>query len=323
MKRAVIIGTGSYVPETVVSNEFFEKVGSSDEWIRSKLGIAERRISKGEATSVLAAKAAIKALHSARMNPDEIDLIILATATPDRPAPATSCSIQQIIGAHRAAAFDIAAVCSGALFAIATGCQFIESGMYRNVLVIGADTFSNITDWSRKDSVFFGDGAGAIVLSLTDENRGFLKFDLHTDGSGKDGFTIPGGGSENPASEETLKNGQHFFQMDGRAVFEAATTVLPQTINTILKSCDLKINQIRFLVPHQPSIRILQKTADIIGLPWSKVKTNMDRYANTSGGTIPIMLDETMKEEKLENDDILLFAAVGAGWTWGSAIYKV
>ena len=210
-------------------------------------------------------------------------------------------------------AFDISAVCSGALFATSTGVQYIKSGMYKNVLIIGADTFSTITDWSRRDAVFFGDGAGAIVLSSTTEDKGFIDFILHTDGTGKEHFTVPAGGSEQPASKETIDNGHHFFQMNGPEVYKTAIKVVPKCISEILSKNKRHVDEVKFLLPHQPSIKILQEVARRVDMPFEKVKTNMDRYANTSGGTIPIILDETLRKNELEKGDLLLFAAVGAG----------
>ena len=322
MINAFIRGTGSYAPKNVVKNDFFENVGSSDKWIYENLGIKERRISVGETTSDLAYKAGLAAIEDAGIIPGEIDLIILATATADRLAPSCACFVQEKLAANNAVAFDISAVCSGALFATATGVQFIKSGMYKNVLVIGADTFSNITDWSRRDSVFFGDGAGAILLSDTTEDKGFIDFLLHTDGIGKEYFTIPAGGSETPPSQESIDNRQHFFQMNGHEVFKTAIEVVPKCISKILANNNLTIDEIKFLLPHQPSIKILEEIAKRIKMPFEKVQTNMDRYANTSGGTIPIILDETLKNKRLEKGDLLLFAAVGAGWTWGTGLYK-
>lgn len=322
MINAFIRGTGSYAPKNVVKNDFFENVGSSDKWIYENLGIKERRISLGETTSDLAYKAGLAAIEDAGIIPGEVDLIILATATADRLAPSCACFVQEKLAANNAVAFDISAVCSGALFATATGVQFIKSGMYKNVLVIGADTFSNITDWSRRDSVFFGDGAGAILLSDTKEDKGFIDFLLHTDGTGKECFTIPAGGSETPPSQESIDNRQHFFQMNGHEVFKTAIEVVPKCISKILANNNLTIDEIKFLLPHQPSIKILEEIAKRIKMPFEKVQTNMDRYANTSGGTIPIILDETLKNKGLEKGDLLLFAAVGAGWTWGTGLYK-
>ena len=322
MANAYIKGTGSYAPKNVVKNEFFESVGSSDKWIFENLGIKERRISTGETTSDLAYQAGLIAIQDAGLKPHDIDLIILATATADRLAPSCACFVQEKLKATNAVAFDISAVCSGALFAIATGVQYIKSGMYQNVLVIGADTFSNITDWKRRDAVFFGDGAGALVLSHTTQDKGFVGFLLHTDGTGKDHFTIPGGGSEKPTSEQTLKNNEHTFRMNGPQVYKTAIDVVPKCIDQLLSKNNCDITQIKYLLPHQPSIKILQEIARRVGLPFEKVKTNMDRYANTSGGTIPIILDETLKNNTFETGELLLFAAVGAGWTWGTGLYK-
>ena len=322
MINAYIKGTGSYAPKNIVKNDHFESIGSSDKWIYENLGIKERRISTGETTSDLAYKAAKVALTDAGLSPTDIDLIILATATPDRLAPSCACFVQEKLKATNAVAFDISAVCSGALFATSTGVQYIKTGMYKNVLVIGADTFSNITDWSRRDAVFFGDGAGALVLSSTTEDKGFIDFILRTDGTGKEHFTIPAGGSETPTSEDSIDKGEHYFQMNGSEVYKTAIEVVPKCISEILKKNDRTIDEVKFLLPHQPSIKILQEVARRVDLPFEKVKTNMDRYANTSGGTIPIILDETLKNNNFENGDLLLFAAVGAGWTWGTALYK-
>jgi len=322
MPNAIILGTGSCVPDKVLPNTHFERVGSNDAWIQERLGIKERRVVDGQTTSDIATGAALKAIEAAGISAEDIDLIVLATATPDRPAPATACAVQEKIGANNAVAFDISAVCSGALFALSTGCQYIASGMFRTVMVIGADTFSNITDWDRRDSVFFGDGAGAILLTATEEDRGFLQFELHSDGAGKDGFTVPAGGCEIPTTAETMAQGLHNFQMDGKAVFETAVSVVPPTIESVLAKCELTVDDIQCMLPHQPSIRILQEIARRVNLPWEKVRTNMDRYANTSGGTIPIVLDETWRSESFHAGDHILFAAVCAGWTWGAALYK-
>jgi len=321
-RNIYISGTGSNTPEKVIPNKYFEKVGSNDEWIYKNLGIKERRVVEDEATSDLATKAGKEAINNAGLQVTDIDLIIVATTTPDRQAPSCACFVQEKLGAFQAVAFDVAAVCSGALFTISVGYQFIKTGTYKNVLVIGADTFSNITDWQRRDSVFFGDGAGAMVLSETDEDKGFIDFDLHSDGRGKEHFTIPGGGSEQPASAESLSADQHYFQMNGKEVFKTAVKVVPQSIDYILNKNKLSIDHISYMVPHQPSIGILKKIAETVNLPFEKVTTNMDRYANTSGATIPLVLDEFHKAGKFKDGHHLLFAAVGAGWTWGTALYK-
>jgi 3-oxoacyl-[acyl-carrier-protein] synthase-3 len=324
VRNVKIIGTGSYTPETIYTNKYLESIlDTSDEWIQTNLGIKERRIAaKNQCTSDLASEAALKAIENSGLTKDNIDLIIVATATPDRLAPSTAAIVQDKIQAYNAVAFDIAAVCSGFLYGMSVASQFIAAGVYDNVLVIGVDTFSRITDWKRRDAVFFGDGAGAAVFSHGNVTEGFLAFRLYTDGRGKFNYTIPAGGSEMPATEETVRNGLHYFQMNGRAVYETGTKVLPVAIKQVLADTGLTIDDIDFLIPHQPSIKILQKTAEIIGLPWEKVMTNMDKYANTSGGTIPILLDEVNRAGKLKKGNTILFAAVGSGWTYGASILK-
>lgn len=324
VRNVKIIGTGSYTPTKVCTNEYLSGlIDTNSDWIIENLGIRERRIAAdNESTSDLASKAAVNAISNAGLTPADIDLIIVATATPDRLAPSTACIVQEKIKAFNAVAFDLAAVCSGFLYGMSVASQFIAAGVYDNVLVIGADTFSRITDWHRRDAVFFGDGAGAAVISNGSVQEGFLAFRLYSDGRGKWNFTIPAGGSEIPASKETVNKGLHYFQMNGRAVYETGTRVLPLAINQVLADTGLSINDIDFLIPHQPSIKILQKTAEIIGLPFEKVMTNMDKYANTSGGTIPILLDEVNRAGKLKKGNILLFAAVGSGWTYGASILK-
>lgn len=324
VRKVKIIGTGSYVPETIYTNEYLESIiDTNADWIFNTLGIKERRIAdNNESTSDLAWKAGKEAIKDAKLTVGDIDLIIVATATPDRLAPSTACFVQDKLKAYNAVAFDLAAVCSGFLFSMSVASQYIANGVYHNVLVIGADTFSKITDWSRRDAVFFGDGAGAAVISHANVNEGFLAFRLYSDGRGKYNFTVPAGGSELPSSNETIEKGLHYFQMDGREVYETGTKVLPKAINQVLSDTGLSINDIDYMIPHQPSIVILKKTAEIIGLPFEKVMTNMDKYANTSGGTIPILLDELKKSKRLNNGDIILFAAVGSGWTYGASIIK-
>lgn len=326
VRNVKITGTGSYVPEITYTNEYLQTiVPTTSEWIFSTLGIKERRIAlPTQATSDLAVIAAIRAISNAGLTAAQIDLIIVATATPDRPSPSTACIVQDKLKAYGAAAFDVSAVCSGFLYAMSIGSQFIASGFYENVLVIGADTFSKITDWQTRQSVFFGDGAGAAVLSHTngDPDSGLLAFRLFSDGRGKNHFTVPAGGSEMPASEQTVRDRLHYFQMNGREVYDTATTVLPIAIKKVLADSGLSIDDIDILIPHQPSIAILRKTAELIGLPFEKVMTNMDRYANTAGATIPLLLDEVNRSGRLTKGKNVLFAAVGAGWTWGAAIIK-
>lgn len=298
----MIVGTGSYVPERILTNVDLEKiVPTSSEWIYNTLGISERRVAgRDEYSSDLAVKAAERAISDAGLRARDIGMIIVATATPDRQAPSTACIVQDKLKAYNAVAFDLSAVCSGFLFGMSVATQF--AGVYDNALVIGVDTFSKITDWSSRDCVFFGDGAGAAVITY----GGLSQFKMYSDGRGKDSFTAPHGGC---------------FKMNGREVYDTAVTVLPEAINKVLQDAHMIIDDIDYMIPHQPSIGILKETARRIGLPFSKVLTNMDKYANTAGASIPILLDEARRSGKLDGKTVLL-AAVGSGWTWGAAIIK-
>lgn len=325
IKNVKIIGTGSYVPKMVYTNEYLETICPTNAaWIQENLGIKERHVAaEGEYTSDLATEAGLLAIEDANLSVLDIDLIIVATATPDRKAPSTASIVQYKMKAHNAAAFDIAAVCSGFLFAMSIGTQYIASGVYNNVLVIGADEFSSIIDWTRRDAVFFGDGAGAVVLTSADKTEGFLAYRLYTDTRENHfGFTVPAGGVEMPINDFVLARGLQYFSMNGKAVFNSAISVLPKAIKQVLEDTKLNISDIDLMIPHQPSIKILKKTAEIIGLPFEKVMTNMDKYANTSSGTIPILLDEVNRLGRIKKGDNVLFAAVGSGWTYGAAIIK-
>ncbi|MEG2759307.1 MAG: beta-ketoacyl-ACP synthase III [Rikenellaceae bacterium] len=325
VRNVKIIGTGSYAPDTIYTNEYLETIiPTSAEWIYDNLGIKERHIAaSNEATSDMASKAGVMAIDNAGLKATDIDLIIVATATPDRKAPSTAAIVQHKTGAKNAAAFDVSAVCSGFLFAMSVASQYIASGVYDNVLVIGADKFSSLIDWKRRDAVFFGDGAGAAVISASNSTEGFLAYRLYTS-TEEDmlGFTVPAGGSEMPITEDVLNEGLQYFQMNGKSVFKSATEALPKAINQVLTDTGLTIDDIDLMIPHQPSIKILEKTAEIIGLPFEKVMTNMDKYANTSGATIPILLDEVHRSGKIKKGNIILFAAVGSGWTYGASIIK-
>lgn len=325
VRNVKIIGTGSYAPSTIYTNKYLESLcPTNDEWIQTNLGIKERHIAQeGECTSDMATQAGLYAIEDAGLQVSNIDLIIVATATPDRKAPSTATIVQYKMQANNAAAFDVAAVCSGFLYAMSIGSQYIASGVYSNVLVIGADKFSSFIDWKRRDAVFFGDGAGAVVLSAGNVTEGFLAYRIYTDTRENHfGFTVPAGGSEIPLTQEAMEQGLQYFQMDGKAVFKSATEALPRAINQVLQDTGLTINDIDLMIPHQPSIKILIKTAEILGLPFEKVMHNMERYANTSSGTIPILLDECNKAGKIKKGDNVLFAAVGSGWTYGAAIIK-
>jgi 3-oxoacyl-[acyl-carrier-protein] synthase III len=304
-----VVGSGHYVPELIVHNRDLEATApTSHEWVAKNLGIQERRrIAAGETTADLAAAAARVALKDADIAADTIDMLILATSTPDRKSPSTACLVHEMLGLGTAAAFDLQAVCSGFLYAFSLAQSLLATGGANRVLVVGADCFSTITDWSRRDCVFFGDGAGAVVLERG-QGKGLYVSELYADGTGKDGFTV--------------FPGDKAFTMDARAVYDTATTVLPAAIENVLAQTNLSIKDIALLVPHQPSIRVLKETARIIGLPWQRVMTNMSRYANTSAGTIPIALAEALAQGRIASGDNVLFAAVGSGWTWGASVYR-
>ena len=311
LKDIKIGGTGSYTPEKVVtSEELAIKLGSDLDWIYQNLGIVERRIAApNEYSSDLGCKAAQNAINNAELSVNDIDLIIVATATPDRRAPSTACIIQEKLGiSNRCPSLDINAVCSGFLYAMSVGFQLIQAGAHRNVLVVGVDTFSKITDWERRDCVFFGDGAGAVVLQADPASESFFSSKLYADGTGKNCFTV--------------YPGDPFFTMDARAVYETGTSVLTQAVTEILSENGLESKDVAAVIPHQPSIRVLKRTADLLGIPFSKFKTNMQHYANTASATVPLLLDQVNRRGELKAGDLVVFAAVGSGWTWGAALYR-
>lgn len=322
-RRAAILGTGSYAPSYVRSNdEVAAGCGTNSAWIQDKLGITERRIaSEGELTSDMAVEAGRRALEAAGLKAEDLDLIIVATATPDRLAPSTACIVQGKLGARNAAAFDVNAVCSGFMFGMATAVNYIVGMGFQRVLVVGADCFSRFTDWTRRDAPFFGDGAGAAVFGPAVGDEGFRGFTLGSDGSGRNAFTIASGGSEHlpeRVSEEPLLR---HFQMDAQDVYRTATRVLPLAIREVLEKCGMEVTEIDHLVPHQASMNVLRTVAAELSLPLDRLHTNMDRYANTSSATIPLLLDESLRSGRIGKGQNVLFAAVGSGWTWGAALY--
>lgn len=324
LRRAAIIGTGSYTPINIRSNIDVESTsGTSAAWILENLGINERRIAaEGELNSDMASIAAIRSIEAAGLKPEDIQLIILATATPDRLAPSTACIVQNKIGAINAAAFDVNAVCAGYMFGLATAVNYIVGMGYSNVLVIGVDCFSRFTDWSRRDAAFFGDGAGAAVLSLAKDESGFGAFKLGSDGRGQFDFTILNGGSEVLSSSVRKNPGDEYFQMNAKEVLKVATRVLPEAINAVLLESEININNVHHLIPHQASMTVLKRVSEIIGLPLDRVRTNMKNYANTSSATIPILLDESVRSGLILKNEVVVFAAVGSGWAWGAALYR-
>ncbi|MEG1411573.1 MAG: beta-ketoacyl-ACP synthase III [Terrisporobacter sp.] len=322
--KAGIVGVGSYLPEKVISNFDFEKImDTSDEWIRTRTGISERRIvDKNEATSDLATKAAIKAIDDANLTPQDIDLIIVATITPDMVFPSTACLVQSNIKATKAVCFDLEAACSGFIYGITIAKQFIETNTYKHVLVIGSEAMSRILDYEdRSTSILFGDGAGAVVMGPVDEG-GVLSTNLGSDGNGKDYLNIPAGGSKQPASEETVKNRLHYVKMAGNDVFKFAVRIMQDASVKCIESANLDIQDIDYLIPHQANIRIIEASAKRLKLSMDKVHVNLDRYGNMSAASIPVALDEAYRDGKIKKGDNIVLVGFGGGLTWGASVIR-
>ncbi len=325
MKRAAITGVASYVPERVLTNQDLEQmVDTNDEWIVSRTGIRERRlVSDDQATSDMSVAAINKLLEKTGTDPMEIDTIIIATVTPDTLFPPTVALVQQKIGAKRAWGYDLSAACSGFLFAMKSGAGLIQGGANK-VIVVGADTMSSIVDYTdRNTCILFGDAAGAVLLEPTeDENFGIIDDILYVDGSGADTLYMSAGGSRRPASEETLKNREHFIYQDGRTVFKRASVDMATVSVEILDQNDLTADDVGIFIPHQANKRIIDVAAQRAGIPDDKVLMNIDRYGNTTAATIPLGLDEVIQEGRIKEGDLVLMAAFGAGYTWGSMILR-
>jgi len=323
--RSRIIGTGSYLPLRVLSNKDLEKmVDTSDAWIVERTGISERRIaSEDEAASDLACHAAEKAINDGGIKPSDIDFIIVATVTPDMLFPSTACLVQNRLGAKRAFAFDLSAACSGFIYALSVADQYIKSGMYQMGLVIGSDVFSKVTDWTdRNTCVLFGDGAGAVILKADTGDKGIVSSHLYSDGTSWDMLYVPGGGSRIPPGEDMINNRQQFVKMRGNETFKVAVNTMCASINDALKSNGLTANDIKLFIPHQANLRIIQAIGKKLNVPMERFMINLDRYGNTSAASIPIALDEAVKEGRIEEGDNILLEAFGGGLTWGAALIK-
>jgi len=319
--NAMITGVGMYTPDKIYDNKYFESiVETNDEWIKTRTGISERRILENGATSDLAANAAFDLFEKHNVNPEDIDAIIVATVTPDMFFPATACLVQNKIGAKNAWGFDLSAACSGFLFALQTGAAFVESGRYNKVLVIGADKMSAITDYTdRNICILFGDAGSAVLLEPTeDKSLGLQNTILRVDGSGKDSLYMLGGGSLNPASHETVDKKWHYIYQDGKAVFKVAVKGMADVSAELMKKSNLNSEDIAYLVPHQANLRIIDATAQRMGISKDKVMINIDRYGNTTAATIPLCLTEYYRDGKVKKGDNLILAAFGAGYTWGA-----
>jgi 3-oxoacyl-[acyl-carrier-protein] synthase-3 len=316
-----IIGTGSYLPDKILTNHDLEKmVDTSDAWITERTGIKERHIVvDGETTSMLAEKAALQAIEAAGIDKHNIDLIVVATTTPDQVFPSTACLLQQRLDLHGAPAFDVQAVCTGFVYALAVADKFIKSGTHRCALVVGAETMSRITDWNdRGTCVLFGDGAGAVILQA-DEEPGILSTHIHADGKYKDLLRVEAGVSN---GYQQLQNESAFMEMQGNEVFRMAVNTLGRIVDETLAFNDMDKTEIDWLVPHQANIRIIAATARKLKMPMDNVVVTVDKHGNTSGASVPLALDTAVRDGRINRGDMLLLEAFGGGFTWGSALIK-
>lgn len=323
--NAVITGWGMYAPSRVMTNDDLAKiVDTSDEWIVSRTGIRERRIAADdENTTTLSVHAARDALAVAGVDPALVDLVIVATCSPDYPLPATSVTVATALGATRAAGFDLQAACSGFLYGLATGSSFIRSGMYRRVLVIGVEVLSRFLNWSdRNTCVLFGDGAGAVLLEASDQPGGLLGFDLYSDGTGFEGIIVPAGGSVCPASPQTSAEGKHFIQMAGREVYKYATRQLAESASSALRDAGMTVDQVDQFVFHQANLRIIENVQHHLNIPDDKLYINIEKYGNTSAASVPMALVEAIAAGRIKVGDKILMVAFGAGYTAGAAVVE-
>jgi 3-oxoacyl-[acyl-carrier-protein] synthase-3 len=325
MYRSQIIGTGSSVPQKVLTNKDLESLVDTDaEWIITRTGIKERRIAlNGEPTSKFAYQASCNALEMAGVSPDEIGMIIVGTVTPDMSTPSVACIVQDKLKASRTSAFDISAGCTGFIYSLSIADSCIKAGMCEKVLVIGAETLSKITDYQdRATCIIFADGAGAAVLAKGDGEQGILSTHLFSDGSFGNLLYMPGGGSALPASPETVKNREHYLKMDGNKVFKIAVKSLEEAARTALSHNSLTEDSVDLLIPHQANSRIIQAITKRLNLPPEKVFSNIDKYGNTSAASVPIALDDANRQKRIKKDDLVLLDAFGSGFTWGSALLR-
>ena len=320
-----ITGVGSYLPAKILTNAHLEKmVDTSDEWITTRTGIKSRRqAAKDEFTSDMAAHAAQRAMKKAGVTADQIDLIIVATITPDMPFPATACIVQQKIGARRAAAFDVEAACSGFIYALEIGQQFIMSRTLDTVLVIGAEKLSSITDWTdRNTCVLFGDGAGAAILQSRPGSHGLLTAVMGADGAKSNLIHMPGGGSRCPASVDSVAAKLHYLRMDGRETFKSAVQAMYHAAQEALRRCELDISEIKCVIPHQANRRIIDVVGERLGATPEQLFVNLDKYGNTSAASVAIALDEAVTSGKISRGDLILLVVFGSGLTWGAAVIE-
>ena len=325
LKRAKITALGTYVPPRVMTNSDFEKiVETSDEWIVSRTGIRERDVGdKGVATSDLAVEATKRALAERGINANEIEAIIVATVAPDMLFPSTACIVQHKLGIERVWGFDLSAACSAFVYALQTGAQFVATGAHKKVLVVGADVMSSILDYTdRATCILFGDGAGAVILEASEDGAGIIDFEHEVDGSGACALYMPGGGSLNPSTHETVDKKMHFVHQEGQSVFKFAVKKMAEVCETLLLRNNVQASDIDCFIPHQANQRIIKATSERLGLKPESVVINIDRYGNTTAGTIPLAMQTAREEGKLKKGDLVLLASVGAGFTVGATLLR-
>lgn len=325
-QSVVILGTGAYLPEKVVTNDDMAKiVETSDEWIRTRTGIGERRFAaESENTSDMATAAAARAIEAAGIDPSEIDLVIVATMTPDMPFPSTACLVQNKLGLGKITAFDVQAACSGFVYVLNIASSMLKAGGYKNALIIGAEKTSPILDFEdRTTCVLFGDGASAAVLSMSDTpDTGILASLGGSDGSNPDLLCQPGGGTAVPASSESIASRQHYLKMNGKEIFKLAVRVMEQASLDVLNACGYGTDDVKLVIPHQANMRIIESLAKRMGLPLDKFHNNLERYGNTSAASVGIALDEAVRAGRIKSGDLVLLVAFGAGLTWASSLLK-
>ncbi len=323
--RAAVTAVASYVPDRILTNaELSQQLATSDDWIVTRTGIRERRIgAPGETTSIMAAHAVRRLLAQRGLDASEVDAIIVATVTPDMLFPATACLVQDQLGMTRAWGFDLSAACSGFLYALTAGAQLVASRAHQYVVVVGADLMSSIIDpLDRTTAVLFGDGAGAALLERAEPGYGILDFYHRVDGSGRDDLKMPAGGSQLPPSIETVTARQHFLKQNGRAVFKFAVTTMVESVQVVLKRNGLVASDLALVIPHQANQRILDATAERLGLPHDRVATVLAKYGNTTGATLPLALDAMIQQGRISRGDLIMFTAVGAGLTSGATLVR-
>jgi 3-oxoacyl-[acyl-carrier-protein] synthase III len=324
-RRAAVTAVASYVPDRIITNaELAQRLDTSDEWIVTRTGIRERRMgAPGETTSMMGAEAVRRLMTRRGLRPEDVDAIIVATATPDMLFPATACLIQDQLGLRHAWGFDLSAACSGFLYAMTAGAQLVAAGVHERVVVVGADLMSSIIDpVDRTTAVLFGDGAGAALLEPAEAGYGILDFYHRIDGSGRDDLLMPAGGSLHPASAATVAGRQHFLKQNGKVVFKFAVSQMVESVNILLRRNDLSPSDVALVIPHQANQRILDAVAERLCLPHERVASVLARYGNTTGATLPLALDAALEEGTIARGDLIVFTAVGAGFTTGATLVR-